>query len=178
MVFRSISFVLTAPIVSIPRLRGVTSNNNTSLTSPCNTPPCIAAPIATTSSGLTPFIGSFPKIFLTCSWTAGIRVIPPTNTTASISLALTPASLSAFSQGIAVFSIRSPTRLSSFARVNLCSKCFGPSASAVKNGKFTLTSFAEDNSILAFSASSLRRCIAALSPVISIPCSFLNSSAK
>ena len=57
-VLRSISLELTPPIVSMPRLSGVTSSSSTSLTSPANTPPWIAAPIATTSSGLTPCIGS------------------------------------------------------------------------------------------------------------------------
>ena len=52
-VFFSIKPVATPPIVSIPRVNGVTSSNNTSSTSPANTPACIAAPRATTSSGLT-----------------------------------------------------------------------------------------------------------------------------
>ena len=38
-VLRSIIRVNTPPIVSIPRDNGVTSSNNTSLTSPTNTPP-------------------------------------------------------------------------------------------------------------------------------------------
>ena len=50
-VFRSISFVITPPLVSIPSESGVTSSRSTSLTSPLSTPPWIAAPIATTSSG-------------------------------------------------------------------------------------------------------------------------------
>ena len=57
---RSISFVKTPPLVSIPRLRGVTSSRSTSLTSPLSTPPWIA-PTATTSSGLTPLCGSLPS---------------------------------------------------------------------------------------------------------------------
>ena len=52
--FLSINFVKTPPKVSIPRESGVTSKSKTSLTSPVNTPPWIAAPEATTSSGLTP----------------------------------------------------------------------------------------------------------------------------
>ena len=60
-VFLSISFVNTPPSVSIPSDNGVTSNNKTSFTSPLHTPPWIAAPIATTSSGLTPLFGSFPN---------------------------------------------------------------------------------------------------------------------
>ena len=66
-VFFSISFVVTAPSVSIPNESGVTSNNKTSLTSPERTPPCMAAPIATASSGLTSFLGSTPKNALTSS---------------------------------------------------------------------------------------------------------------
>ncbi len=59
-VLRSISFVITPPLVSIPRVSGVTSSRSTSLTSPASTPAWIAAPIATTSSGLTPLCGSLP----------------------------------------------------------------------------------------------------------------------
>ena len=65
MVLDSISLVNTPPRVSIPSESGVTSNNNTSVTSPANTPPCIAAPIETTSSGFTDLFGSLPKKFLT-----------------------------------------------------------------------------------------------------------------
>ena len=46
---------------------GVTSNRSTSFTSPVNTPPWIAAPMATTSSGLTPRFGSLPKMDCTIS---------------------------------------------------------------------------------------------------------------
>ena len=66
-VFDSINFVITPPIVSIPKDKGVTSNNNTSFTSPVKTPPWIAAPIATTSSGFTPFDGFLEKNFSTSS---------------------------------------------------------------------------------------------------------------
>ena len=45
-VFFSIKAVITPPMVSIPRLSGVTSSSNTSLTSPDNTAPCSAAPTA------------------------------------------------------------------------------------------------------------------------------------
>ena len=61
------SFVITLPIVSIPKDKGVTSKSKTSLTSPVKTPPCIAAPTATTSSGLTPLLGFLPKNFSTAS---------------------------------------------------------------------------------------------------------------
>ena len=53
-VFLSISFVATPPRVSIPSDRGVTSSRSKSFTSPLNTPPWIAAPKATHSSGFTP----------------------------------------------------------------------------------------------------------------------------
>ncbi len=39
---RSISFVITPPLVSIPRVSGVTSSSSTSLTSPASTPAWIA----------------------------------------------------------------------------------------------------------------------------------------
>ena len=52
----------------------------------------MAAPIATTSSGLTPLCGSLPKISLTSSCTFGTRVEPPTSTTSSISLGFSFAS--------------------------------------------------------------------------------------
>ena len=71
MVFESISLVITPPNVSIPKDRGVTSRSTTSLTSPPRTPPCIAAPRATTSSGLTDLFGSLAKIFLTISFLQG-----------------------------------------------------------------------------------------------------------
>ena len=61
---RSISLVITPPSVSMPSDSGVTSSSSTSLTSPCNTPAWIAAPTATTSSGLTPLCGSRPKKLL------------------------------------------------------------------------------------------------------------------
>jgi len=61
-VFLSINLVNTWPSVSIPRDKGVTSSSSTSLTSPPKTPPWIAAPTATTSSGLTPFEGTVPDL--------------------------------------------------------------------------------------------------------------------
>src|SRR5437868_3402615 len=60
-VLRSISLVNTPPSVSMPSDSGVTSRSSMSLTSPRSTPPWIAAPTATTSSGLTPLLGSLPK---------------------------------------------------------------------------------------------------------------------
>ena len=79
-VLRSMSLVNTPPSVSMPRERGMTSRSSTSLTSPESTPPWMAAPMATHSSGLMPLNGSLPVICLTFSTTAGIRVEPPTYT--------------------------------------------------------------------------------------------------
>ena len=95
-VFRSINFVNTPPIVSIPSDNGVTSSKTTSLTSPVITPPWIAAPKATASSGLTDSFGVWPVSFLTSSLTAGIRVEPPTKITSSMSSFVKPASFKAF----------------------------------------------------------------------------------
>ncbi len=82
------------PLVSMPRDSGVTSMSSTSLRSPLSTPACRAAPTATTSSGLTPLLGSLPPVsFLTSSATAGMRVEPPTSTTWAMSATLMPASL-------------------------------------------------------------------------------------
>jgi hypothetical protein len=51
------TFVMTPPSVSRPTDSGVTSSSTTSSTSPLSTPACSAAPIATTSSGLTVTFG-------------------------------------------------------------------------------------------------------------------------
>src|SRR5690606_5003867 len=130
-VFASINLVITPPIVSIPKERGVTSNNNTSFTSTVNTPPCIAAPRATTSSGFTPFEGSLPKKLLTASTTAGIRVEPPTKMISSISEVENPAFFNADLQGSIVRLIRSAAKDSNLARDRVRTKCLGPVASAV-----------------------------------------------
>ena len=179
-VLRSISRVNTPPSVSIPSDSGVTSSSTTSLTSPCSTPPWIAAPSATTSSGLTPLWGSFPKNAVTSSTTFGIRVWPPTRITSSMSPFDRPASFSAALQGSMVFLIRSPTRLSSLARVSLTTMCSGtPLCLSIEmNGWLISVWLEDDSSILAFSAASLSRCSAILSLVRSTPCSFLNSSAR
>ena len=127
---------MTPPSVSMPSDSGVTSRSRTSLTSPARTPAWIAAPIATTSSGLTPLCGSLPpNIALTASTTAGMRVMPPTRMTSSMSAGLRPASFSAATTGPLVFSTRSATRSSSLARVSVTTRCFGPVASAVMYGR-------------------------------------------
>ena len=89
-VLRSIRRVNTPPSVSMPSDSGVTSSSSTSLTSPCSTPAWMAAPMATTSSGLTPLCGSLPNNCFTTSCTFGMRVMPPTRTTSPISAADRP----------------------------------------------------------------------------------------
>ena len=94
-VLRSIIFVMMPPMVSTPRDRGVTSSSRMPSTSPASTPPWTAAPSATTSSGFTDMLGCLPVMVLTSSWTAGIRVEPPTRSTLLRSFTERPASLSA-----------------------------------------------------------------------------------
>ncbi len=89
-VLRGIIGVATPPSVSIASVSGVTSSSSRSFTSPASTPACTAAPIATTSSGFTLRCGSRPNSFFTISWILGMRVCPPTRTTSSMSLAVTP----------------------------------------------------------------------------------------
>ena len=98
-VLRGTRMVMTPPLVSRPSDSGVTSSRSTPFTSPARTAPWMAAPTATTSSGLTPLCGSLPKISLTICWTRGIRVEPPTSTTSSMSDALSLASSRAFKTG-------------------------------------------------------------------------------
>ncbi len=57
-VLRSMRRVMIPPLVSMPSESGVTSRSRTSLTSPLRTPACSEAPMATTSSGFTPLLGS------------------------------------------------------------------------------------------------------------------------
>ena len=138
-VLRLIIFVATPPIVSMPSESGVTSRSRTSLTSPPRTPAWIAAPTATTSSGLTPLCGSLPlNIFLTASTTAGMRVMPPTRMTSSMSPGFMPASARACLTGGSVRWMRSATRSSSLARVSVMTRCFGPGGIGADEGQVDL----------------------------------------
>mmetsp|Transcript_37007 Transcript_37007/g.62319 ORF Transcript_37007/g.62319 Transcript_37007/m.62319 type:complete len:388 (+) Transcript_37007:1130-2293(+) len=175
-VLRLMRRVNTPPRVSIPRERGVTSNSRISFTSPRSTPPWMAAPSATTSSGLTLLLGSLLNSSFTICCTRGMRDMPPTINTSLISLVDTPASLIASLHGCLVRSRRGPTSASSLDRVTCTFKCFAPVASAVMKGRLISVLCVDESSIFAFSAASLRRCTASLSPVRSMPCSFLNSS--
>src|SRR3972149_5098467 len=156
-VLRSMSLVITAPRVSMPSDSGVTSSSTTSLTSPVSTAAWMAAPTPTTSSGFTPLCGSFPKRAFTISCPLGIRVWPPTRMTSSMSRGLLPASCSACRHGPSVRSIRSATSDSSFARVSVSTRCLGPFASAVMNGRLISVWRVVESSHLAFSAASFSR---------------------
>ena len=175
-VFLGINTVITPPSVSIPSDNGVTSRSTISLTSPVNTPPWIAAPIATTSSGLTSLDGSLPNSFLTSSWTQGILVEPPTSNTLSISLDVNLASFNAFLTGSVVDSTKSLIKSSNLALVKIKFKWSGPSVPWDINGNDISVEVIPLRSFLAFSAASLTLCIAILSLVKSTPDSFLNSS--
>mmetsp|Transcript_14867 Transcript_14867/g.30617 ORF Transcript_14867/g.30617 Transcript_14867/m.30617 type:complete len:356 (+) Transcript_14867:535-1602(+) len=174
-VLRGMSLVMTPPRVSMPSERGVTSRSRMSLTSPLRTPPWMAAPMATTSSGLTPREGALPKNSSTVSWTLGMRVIPPTRMISWMSDLSMSASLMQALQGSIDRSTRGWTMFSNCAREILAFMCLGPEASAVMNGRETSVWARPSSSRLAFSAASRRRCMARLSPPRSIPASFLNS---
>jgi len=177
-VLRSIKRVNLPPKVSIPSERGVTStSNNSDLLPRRSCAPWIAAPIATTSSGFTPRWPSLPKISLTNHWILGMRVIPPTMTTSSISDGFILASARARTTGPRHFSIKGSTNCSNLARVIAICKCLGPVASAVINGRLISVVVCWERSFLARSAASLRRCNAIWSLRRSMPFSFLNSSA-
>mmetsp|Transcript_47901 Transcript_47901/g.125406 ORF Transcript_47901/g.125406 Transcript_47901/m.125406 type:complete len:360 (-) Transcript_47901:653-1732(-) len=175
-VFRVMSFVITPPSVSMPSERGVTSSSRMSFTSPRRTPPWMAAPRATTSSGLTPLNGSLPKKPLTVDCTLGMRDMPPTRITSFTSLVETAASRRHDLHGSMVRSTRLPVSSSSLARVSFTFRCFGPVWSAVMNGRLISVAPVDESSVFAFSAASRRRCTASVSLERSIDCSFLNSS--
>ena len=177
-VFFSMSLVMMPPSVSMPSDSGVTSSSSTSFTSPASTPPWMAAPTATASSGFTSLRGSLPKNSFTYFCTSGMRVWPPTRMTSAMSCVPMPASFNAMRQGSMVRFTSSSTRLSSLARVSLMLRCLGPDASAVMYGRFTSVCWLEDSSILVFSAASLRRCTASGSLRTSTPDSLRNSSAR
>ena len=65
---------------------------------------------------------------------------------------------------------------SNLARVSFRSRCFGPEASAVMNGRLIGVSIMLESSIFAFSAASNRRCALIVSAERSMPLSFLNSA--
>jgi hypothetical protein len=139
-------------------------------------PAWIAAPEATASSGLTELFGFLPKNSSTFFCTSGILVDPQTSIICCKSLAFRFASLSTFLHGSSDFSTKSEIRDSNLTLVILKNKFLGPLESTVIYGRLISYSVVEDNSLLAFSASSLTLCNAIGSFLKSIPWSFLNSS--
>ena len=156
-VLRWIRTVFTPPRVSMPRESGVTSRSTTSRTSPASTPAWIAAPTATTSSGWTSLLGSLPVRRRTSSWTLGIRVAPPTRITSLRSFSVSLASARACLNGPMHRSTRSAVSSSNFARVSTISRCLGPEASAVTNGRLIDVWTTVLSSIFARSAASRSR---------------------
>ncbi len=157
-VLRSMSLVITPPSVSMPSDSGVTSRSRTSLTSPPRTPPWMAAPTATTSSGLTPLLGSLPKISLTIACTGGHarRAADQDDLVDVVGRAAWRLSGPART-GPRQRSMRACVSCSSLARVSVICRCFGPAASAVMKGRLMSVCIEVDSSHLAFSAASLRR---------------------
>ncbi len=163
-VFCSISLWKYPPTIMMPSECGVTSSSRMSLLSSVSAEPWIAAPSATTSSGWTPLHGSRPKNSATACWTRGMRVMPPTRITSSMSPLPISASSRVLAQISTVRSIRSAVSSSSLSRVSVVCRC---SASLrpveMMNGRLISVSRTLDSSHLAFSATSLRRCSAILS---------------
>ena len=135
----------------------------------------MAAPSATTSSGWTPLHGSRRKKSATTSCTRGMRVMPPTRMTSSISSFWISASSSVRAQISIVRSMRSLVSSSSFERdseVCRCSASLRPVE--MMNGRLISVSRTVDSSHFAFSDTSFRRCSAILSLRRSTLCSFWN----
>ena len=172
--FRSISVVKTPPFVSMPSESGVTSSRRTSLTSPLSTPAWMAAPTATTSSGLTPLCGSLPIELLDLLLHGGHAghaadeddVVDLRRRRGRRPRAPASSGRPSARAGRAVSSF-------SFARVSCRSRCFGPSGVAVTNGRLICVVIVEESSIFAFSAASYRRWSAILSGARSMPWSLL-----
>ena len=185
MLLRVMRGVATPPSVSMDRVRGVTSISTrpwaaapvapASLPPPCKRPPWMAAPMATHSSGLRVWLGSWPSSSLTWRATAGIRVLPPTSSTRPRSAAERPASRRALFTGSTVRASRSAVIISNWGRVRVASMWWGPSRPTAIKGRLIWAEGALDSSFLAFSASSFRRPMAAGSFVRSMRSLFLNS---
>ena len=138
----------------------------------------MAAPTATTSSGFTPRLGFLPKNFSTISCTLGIRVLPPTKITSSISPIPKPASFKAASQGTKQRVNKLSASCSNLARLNFSTRCLGTPSTAVMYGRLISVSLEEESSTFAFSAASFKRCKAIGSLRRSIFSCDLNSSAN
>ena len=174
-VFLSMSLVAMPPRVSMPRDSGVTSSSRTSLTSPERTAPWMAAPMETHSMGSMPRWILGPTMFSTKFWTMGILVGPPTMIILSMLSFFRPASFMAWMMEFLQRSTMGSTSSSSLARVMVCTRCLGPEASDVMNGRLTSVCMVVDSSIFAFSQASLTLQNAMLSLWRSMPVCFWNS---
>ncbi len=137
----------------------------------------MAAPAATTSSGLTLLLGSRRKNSATRVCTSGMRVCPPTSSTSSMSETSSSASSSTCRHGSRVRSISRLVSSSSFRRLSVAVKCSGCPLLAAMNGRLISVSNDQLSSCLAFSAASLSRCVASFSDRRSMPFSARNCSA-
>ncbi len=169
------SLVDIPPRVSIPRESGVTSKRRTSLTSPERTAPCMAAPIATHSIGSIPRWILGPTMFSTKFWTIGILVGPPTMMILSMLSTVRFASFIACVIDVLQRDTMGSTISSSFARVIVLTRCFGPVESDDMNGRLISVCIVVESSIFAFSHASRTLQKAMLSFERSIPVSFWNS---
>ena len=127
----------------MPRVSGVTSSSSTSLTSPASTPPWMAAPTATTSSGLTPLCGSLPMSCLTLLLHGRhARHAAHEDHVVDVLSALRLASLRALlDRARRRARAASCVSSSNLARVRVRSRCLGPFSSAVMNGRLMLLLF-------------------------------------
>ena len=177
-VLREMRVDITPPTVSMPRLRGLTSNRTMEL-SPQSPPDRMqawtAAPYATASSGLTPLEGSLPlKNSLTSCWTLGMRVDPPTRIISSMSFFCMSASSRTFLTGTRVDLNKSMLSSSNLARVRVSEK----SAPSNRDSISSLAWWPALRVLFAFSTSRLSFCTARSSVRRSLPVFFLNTLMK
>mmetsp|Transcript_11627 Transcript_11627/g.29822 ORF Transcript_11627/g.29822 Transcript_11627/m.29822 type:complete len:349 (+) Transcript_11627:402-1448(+) len=175
-VSRGMSFAITPPTVSMPSVSGATSSKMTPLTSsppsPDRMPPCTAAPYATASSGLTPWLGSLPSknSFNSCC-TFGMRVEPPTSTISSMSDFFSFAPASACLTGPMVFLNKSALSSSKRARVRGSDRSTPSASDSISTRVWCWV----DSARLTRSASRLSFCLARASLLTSLPCFFFTS---
>ena len=160
------------PLVSMPSDSGVTSSSRTSLTSPLSTPACRLAPTATTSSGLTPLLGSLPPVSSRDQVDDGRHPGGATDEHDVVDRADADAGVLDRLPGTGSCSRSSRSEVIRWnsARVSVTSRCSGPSELAVMYGRLMLVWLDCESSIFAFSAASRRRCMAILSLDRSTPC--------
>mmetsp|Transcript_80728 Transcript_80728/g.233462 ORF Transcript_80728/g.233462 Transcript_80728/m.233462 type:complete len:390 (+) Transcript_80728:69-1238(+) len=177
-VFLAISGVMMPPTVSMPSVNGVTSSKSGGPLAPkapeLNAAAWIAAPWATTSSGLMLRANSLPsKNSCTSCRIFGMRVEPPTSRTSSTSDFFKPASFKAWSMRLMVRLNKSMFNSSNRARVNEPDSSRPPSkASKEKRTCGVLLN-------CRFNRSASRRSLASASALeTGLPCFFSNALAK